>query len=545
MAAPDDAQDNKIDELEKKWTNWSEDIEENKRLVIDDVAEAVPSPFRAATTRSRVHRSARENRVVSACPIFYGWVVASLVTLAAFIVSPVQVYCVGVVLDAMQVELELSRVRISTIYAAALLFAAPVMLLHMRALAFISRKLLVAGSGLLFCFACALLAYCSGQISLLLVWTLLQLVGPGTLYPATELALLQWWSARRGRVQAIVQSAGSLLAMLVLPAILSVAACADGECWQTAYISLGMGLLLPACILAVLLVDGGAADHDLLLDAQPHLASTPATEPADKLDLPQPTATTEERWSLHDALTHTSFWLAQVSFSTVHAVVNAYIFHRTDLMRDVGLPPEQSLTLQMLVALSCTFCTPAGLLVRRKENLLLVALLLTACALLLLVHNHNPGALYASSVLMGCAFGVTNGYATVLWEYFYGHADAERIKQTSIAITSATSGSAIWAFAYARQEAGSYRGAMNAAAIVAFVLATLDLLALTKPELLEAIVRRAPTWEQLLARRQREGYFSLTGQLLDCLYRVVECVFSVPTKIYRRNQANPIDSAIA
>ena len=198
----------------------------------------------------------------------------------------------------------------------------------------------------------------------------------------------------------------------------------------------------------------------------------------------------------------------------------------------------------MIVALSCTLCTPAGLLVRRKENLLLIALLLTACGLLLLVHNHNPGALYASSALMGCAFGVTNGYATVLWEYFYGRADAERIKQTSIAITSATSGSAIWAFAYARQEAGSYRSAMNAAAITAFVLATFDLLALTKPELLEAIVRRAPTWEQLLARRQREGYFSLTGQLLDGLSRVVECVFSAPTKIYRRNQANPINSEI-
>ena len=139
-----------------------------------------------------------------------------------------------------------------------------------------------------------------------------QLVGPGTLYPATELALLQWWSARRGRVQSVVQSVGSIFGMLMLPAILSVASCDDGECWRRAYISVGIGLLLPVCILAVLLVDGGAVDHEMLLDAQPHPPPPTATEPTDTLE-PQPTALPEERWSLHDALTHTSFWLAQVS----------------------------------------------------------------------------------------------------------------------------------------------------------------------------------------------------------------------------------------
>lgn len=111
----------------------------------------------------------------------------------------------------------------------------------------------------------------------------------------------------------------------------------------------------------------------------------------------------------------------------------------------------QSFRLQLLVALSCTLCTPAGLLVNKKEHLLLLALLLAALALLILIRNHNPGGLYVSSILMGCAFGVTNAYATVLWEYFFGRADAERIKQTSIAITSATSGSAIWVFAMSRQ----------------------------------------------------------------------------------------------
>ena len=52
---------------------------------------------------------------------------------------------------------------------------------------------------------------------------------------------------------------------------------------------------------------------------------------------------------------------------------------------------------------------------------------------------------------------------------------------------------------------GSYRTAMNTSAVVALVLAGCDLLLLAKPELLEAIVRRAPTWEQMLAARQRRS----------------------------------------
>ncbi len=176
--------------------------------------------------------------------------------------------------------------------------------------------------------------------------------------------------------------------------------------------------------------------------------------------------------------------------------MNAYIFHRTDLMIDVSLPPEQSFRLQLLVALSCTVCTPLGLLVNKKEHLLLLALLLAALALLLLVNLHNSIGLYVSSILMGGAFGVTNAYATVVWEYFFGRADAERIKQTSIAITSATSGSAVWVFAMSRQLMESYHPAMNAYAALALLLAVLDLMALAKPEFLEAIVRHAPTWEQ-------------------------------------------------
>ena len=606
-----------VNEMEQKWGDWADDVEENKRLVIDEVEHQVPlTPF--AATPGRTFRPRRRNVVsqalVARAPVFYGWVVGGLAALAALLVSPVQVYCVGVVLDAMQFDLALSRMRISAIYAASLLSAAPFLLFKEKAAEVVSRQVLVGLCGVLFCGGCVLLTMVQGPTALLAVWTLMQVVGPGVLYPATESALVQWWRRRRAMVGAAVQSIGALLGMLVLPAILSAVACSpDGDAWcaseewRGAYASIGAAFLVPALLLSLLLLEGGAVDHEVPFDGgvggardgllaraavaaaaagtaperggddgdddgiEMHGAETarapeapsaaaaaaaaagdaaadgdgehvtidldgaPAAadaggeasgggdgEAAGRRERSRASATAwSELWGLHDVLTHTSFWLAQISISTVHAVVSAFLFHRKDLMEDVRIDPNQSLTLEVMVALACAVCAPAGLLIGRKEYMVIVALLVTGAACLILVHNHNAAGLTATAVLLGAAFGVTNAYSTTLWEYFYGTADAERIRQTSLAITTATSGSAIWVFALSREELpvysyvdgvyaseGSYRTAMNTSAVVALVLAGCDLLLLAKPELLEAIVRRAPTWEQMLAARQRRSYNS-------------------------------------
>ena len=57
---------------------------------------------------------------------------------------------------------------------------------------------------------------------------------------------------------------------------------------------------------------------------------------------------------------------------------------------------------------------------------------------------------------------------------------------------------------------GSYHSALVGGGLLALVLAALDVTALAKPEVLESVVRRAPTWEQLVAFRQRKAYFSNT-----------------------------------
>jgi hypothetical protein len=213
--------------MEQRWSRWRSDVEEGKRLVLEEVEEVAP-PLAPWMERSPRHmtrarrRTGLSEKIVACFPVFYGWVIAVLAALASLLVSPVQVFCVGVVLDSIQYQMNTSRVRLASLYCAALLFAAPVVLLRFRALDYVSRQTLVlvpparvelaipwsrAPSGLLirslkirtslqvcglgFCAGCLLVAGATNQLTLLCAWTLLQVLGPGMLYPAVERAQQQ------------------------------------------------------------------------------------------------------------------------------------------------------------------------------------------------------------------------------------------------------------------------------------------------------------------------------------------------------------------
>lgn len=69
----------------------SYEVEENKRLVLDEVEDTGLTPGLTGLTRARGRRARRRNawdrRVVAATPVFYGWVVAALAALSAFLIS--------------------------------------------------------------------------------------------------------------------------------------------------------------------------------------------------------------------------------------------------------------------------------------------------------------------------------------------------------------------------------------------------------------------------------------------------------------------------
>eukprot|EP00325_Prymnesiales_sp_UTEX-LB-985_P024533 CAMPEP_0174744444 /NCGR_PEP_ID=MMETSP1094-20130205/84379_1 /TAXON_ID=156173 /ORGANISM="Chrysochromulina brevifilum, Strain UTEX LB 985" /LENGTH=251 /DNA_ID=CAMNT_0015948837 /DNA_START=98 /DNA_END=853 /DNA_ORIENTATION=- len=212
---------------------------------------------------------------------------------------------------------------------------------------------------------------------------------------------------------------------------------------------------------------------------------------------------------------------------------------------DASVDMEGALTIMLIVGLTTMACTPLHTFIHRKEVLPPLALFLAAIGMLQLTLAYSMTGHYVAAVLMGCAFGVTNAYGTTsLWEYFYGRAESPRIKHISAAITTAASGVAIFLFGWAWQSSQSYQRALLGSSLLCFVLGVCDSVALAKPELLEGIVRRAPTWEQLLVWRQRMGYFSLVRRVrLLCGCAAAARTVDLERSLEPVHQANPIETA--
>ena len=590
----------------------SYEVEENKRLVLDEVEDTGLTPGLTGLTRARGRRARRRNawdrRVVAATPVFYGWVVAALAALSAVIVSPAQVFCVGVVVDAIVKDTQpMTRLDVSRAYALAGLISAPLITLYPAVLLRLPRRVFLLGCGIGMCVGLLLLSFATGDLALTLSWTLLQALGPGMLYPCADSALHDWWRRRRQAVSVGVHAAAACLGMIALPSLLfTIASCdgcrweADCDCWRSAYASLTALIVPLVALLGALMLDGGAVDHDLFLDDRPRETAADAAAAAaaaegeadgeaamahvagDRNDggggaasgaASGAAANAARRglrrgrlrrggwlgrpaWALSDVLHHSTYWLAQVSISVVQAIVAAILFHRSHLIHALLAPPLSNgtdsgtggggveggsgaalpplghspyavdtpgaLTFQVVVGLLTMVCTPLPLLVPRQEYLPLAALALCALGTAQLLLATDLGAVMRAAALLGAAYGATHAYGSgALWSYFYGSEDAARIQHVSVAITTAAAGVGIYLFGLAWEHAGQlaeadggpsraerYHGPLLGATVLAASLGVADAMALARPEVLELVVRRAPTWEQLLAFRQRAAYFS-------------------------------------
>jgi len=267
----DPAEDSHINvaSLEAKWVHWSEDLEETGRLfdgVADDAdlhdvpLQTLISGRTGAAPKHRLTLGALRRRlarrrplewVVRYSPVYYGWVAAALSVLASMVASPVQPFCTGVIVDGILSDMNISRPAVSALYAAALVVAAPVILLHNATLRLVPRRPLLLLAGLLFCGCAALLAAAQGGAALLVLWTLMQALGPGVLVPAASIALGSWWGvaspaaastsaasagAQRARVLVAVEVGSALVGMLLLPALLTAAAGKWESYWRFTYV---------------------------------------------------------------------------------------------------------------------------------------------------------------------------------------------------------------------------------------------------------------------------------------------------------------------
>jgi MFS family permease len=136
-------------------------------------------------------------------PFSYGYIAVVVATVGKIMSSPGQSPCIGVMIECIMSNLQLSRSTISALYLVATCASAASLPQVGQLVDRVGVQRFVALNALLLGGACALFASCTSSLMLLLCFYLLRLLGQGAIFLVSVTAINLWWVKRRGLMMGI------------------------------------------------------------------------------------------------------------------------------------------------------------------------------------------------------------------------------------------------------------------------------------------------------------------------------------------------------
>ena len=384
-------------------------------------------------------------------PIFYGWLILPVASLAIFVSGPGQTYTVSIFVDPIIEEMGWSRTLVSSMYTAGSLSAAASMILVGRLLDRYGARIMLTIVGILFGLAVISMSRIHHPLELYLGFAALRTLGQGSLslIPTTLISL--WFIRRRGKAIAIVSLAGAA-SQAIIPPITHLLISRLG--WRNAWIALAFmvwGLLILPVITFVrrnpesvgLRPDG---------DRDPAPARPIERKPASSNQL-------EVDWSLGDAAHTTAFWLLLFAGSSQSLISTALMFHQVSLFATKGLDASlAAITLTIMAVMSMVGTLIGGLLVDRFPNryVLASAQVIVIMAMLWTFVISQPWEALVYGGVLGMGGGLFMTVNTVIWPNYFGRKHLGAIR--GIAMTSMVGSAALGPlpFAFLFDVTGGY-----------------------------------------------------------------------------------------
>jgi MFS family permease len=371
-----------------------------------------------------VSRIPLTNRLIARTPFYYGWVILGAGTLGLMMTLPGRTAAISVVLDPIITELGLSRGLVSALFMAGTLLGSLTMTFFGRAFDRWGTRKGVMVTVAVFALACVGMGQVSGPFTLFLGFFALRSLGQGALWLVSQVAINQWFVARRGFALGLA-GVGLAFANAAFPIGIQAMTAAFG--WRGAYALLG-GLLLAVMLpVGALLFAGPPEAYGLAPDGRAAEASRPA----------------EVHWSLSRAVLTPTFWVFALGIFTLAALSTALVFHHYSIMAENGLARFAATGFFVpFAAFTAIASLTAGILLDRINpfKLLIGALGVQAAALALVGHVKSQPMLWGYGALLGLAAGLTSALAATVWSYYYGRRNLGAIKglaQTIFAVGTA------------------------------------------------------------------------------------------------------------
>ena len=397
-------------------------------------------------------------------PVFYGWAILVIGTLALIMTSPGQTYVVSIFIERFIADLGLSRSLVSTLYTVGTLVGSLALPLVGRQIDRYGVRTMSVIVSVLFGLACVYMGAVRGPVMLGLGFIAIRMLGQGSLGLVGKTIINRWWVRRRGFVTGISGVAYSLLGLGAFPNLIHALIPRFG--WRTTYPLLGAALIVLMAPSGYLFFRRRPEVYGLLPDNGP-----PAREGV------RPSAD-EESWTVREALRSPPFWVASVGLALLALLVTGLFFHMVSIFEDNGLPPAVAASVYLPISVATALVNlGGGYLADRLPVRWLLATALLGQSAVLVMAQFLQGAAMASlyGVLLGVTSGLMGVVSSVIWADYYGREHLGSITGVTSMILIVGSALGPMPFGIARDALGSYAPVLNVAALFPLLLGVLSL----------------------------------------------------------------------
>ncbi len=394
---------------------------------------------------------------------FVGWRIAILATITAAMTGPGQTIGVSVFVDPLINDLDLTRSQVSTAYLIGTLLGALALPSVGRWVDRTGARRAMTMIGLAFGTALVAMSGVQGFVTLAAGFTVIRLLGQGSLFLVSKVSVMHWFQRKRGLVFGVMLTAASGL-MSLAPVLLNLAI--EAYSWRTAWILAAVAVWLIVVPIGIF----GIVDKPTDIGQYPDGDSAPAMT-AGAESLPR-------SHSRREAVGETRFWLLSVTVATTSMLFTALSFHQISILGEAGLSSTEAATMFLPQVVGAIM---AGLLVGALSDRIPVRFLLAmSMALLttalLLIQVVEPGwqvVLYA--VTLGAAAGAQQPLAATVLPRWFGLANIGAIQGLSTFIGVAASAIGPVGLSLARAWADGYSSATLILATIPLVVGVASL----------------------------------------------------------------------
>ncbi|MGB0386570.1 MAG: MFS transporter [Ardenticatenaceae bacterium] len=425
------------------------------------------------------------SRLVEQSPVYYGWVILVVGTLAMIMSSPGQTYSVSIFIEHFIEDLGLSRSLVSSLYSVGTITGSLALPAIGRQIDKRGARKMVVMISILLGLACIYMGIVQNALMLGVGFIAIRMLGQGGMSLISRYVINQWWVKRRGTVLGISVLFASVLGLGAFPNLINWLIPRFG--WRLSFQLLGafvMAVMVPVGLIFFrnrpelygLLPDGGG---EAALRPFDKLRAPQAQEPSEPEQASEESRERlEENWTLSEVVRTNAFWLIALGVASFSMLVTGITFHMVSIFADNGLSADMAAAVFLPMSITNALMgLLSGVLIDRipAKYMLSVGLIIQVVALLMATSLSSPTIVLLYGVMIGLTSGLAGTIQSVIWANYYGRQNLGVISGVTATIGSAASGLGPLWFGVGRDLAGSYVPALLISAVIPLVLAVLVL----------------------------------------------------------------------